>query len=287
MTRNSNKFNTPPEIEETPQQPQAPTPPPANQNNPFGLSFVTPVDTVMLPSRGLFYPVGHPLHQVESVEVRHMTAKEEDILSSTGNAAANLYEKLLNSLLVNKDLNSSHFIEEDKIAIILSARISGFGAEYTSTVTCEYCGSTSDREFDLTKRSIQDPETPAEYDPNTNTFSFELPRSKIQLKLLNLTQDIEDALDKERDQKMKYNLKFNRTISLLQKVIVSANSITDKNMISKMIDALPTVDARAIKDFYATSKPSLSLKQETTCPNCEAVEEREVPFSWALFRTDF
>ena len=46
------------------------------------LSFVNPTDFVDLPSKGLYYPEDHPLHGVESVEIRHMTAKEEDILTN-------------------------------------------------------------------------------------------------------------------------------------------------------------------------------------------------------------
>ena len=52
------------------------------QNDGGGFSFVVPTEFVELPSQGKYYPEGHPLHQEESIEIRQMTAKEEDILTS-------------------------------------------------------------------------------------------------------------------------------------------------------------------------------------------------------------
>jgi hypothetical protein len=46
------------------------------------ISFVIPTEYVDLPSKGRLYPVGHPLHGKTSIEIKQMTAKEEDILTS-------------------------------------------------------------------------------------------------------------------------------------------------------------------------------------------------------------
>lgn len=289
MTRNSDKFKTPPEIQEKEKpKPEAPEPHQshAQANNPFGLSFVTPTDKVFLPTGGRFYPKGHPLHGVESIEVKHMTAKEEDILSSTNPDEGNIYDILLDSLVVRGDLKSSHFLEEDKIAVLLSARITGFGSTYKSATHCFACGKTADREYDLTKKSISEPDVKANYNEESDTFLFELPSTKIQVELSNSSEDIEKALEEEKKQKKKYNLEYNKTISFLQRVIVSANSISERPLINQMIESLPAIDARSIKEFYSNCRPSLSLKQETTCPLCDTTDEREAPFSWALFRTD-
>ena len=47
-----------------------------------GFNFIVPTEVVDLPSKGKYYPEGHPLKGVDSIEIRHMTAKEEDILTS-------------------------------------------------------------------------------------------------------------------------------------------------------------------------------------------------------------
>ena len=51
-------------------------------SQPATLSYVTPTEFVELPSRGRFYPPDHPLHNKEVIEMRYMTAKDEDILAS-------------------------------------------------------------------------------------------------------------------------------------------------------------------------------------------------------------
>ena len=65
-----------------------------------GLSFVVPTEFVDLPSQGRYYPEGHPLHGEDTIEIRQMTAKEEDILTSaTLLKRALLLIKLLRTLL--------------------------------------------------------------------------------------------------------------------------------------------------------------------------------------------
>ena len=58
------------------------TPEPQAQQQGDPLSFAVPTELVDIPSKGKFYPEGHPLHNMETVEMRFMTAKEEDILTS-------------------------------------------------------------------------------------------------------------------------------------------------------------------------------------------------------------
>ena len=78
MSRNNeNRIGTAPE----PPIPAMPTP--ASDPDGQAFSFVTPTEFVELPSRGRFYSEDHPLHNQETVEIRYMTAKDEDILTSS------------------------------------------------------------------------------------------------------------------------------------------------------------------------------------------------------------
>ena len=45
------------------------------------MEFSLPTETIELPSKGKFYPEGHPLAS-GTVEMKYMTAKEEDILTN-------------------------------------------------------------------------------------------------------------------------------------------------------------------------------------------------------------
>ena len=56
-----------------------------NQSSPSSttpLEFVTPTSFVELPSEGQFYSEDHPLNNQKTLEIKEMTAKEEDILTS-------------------------------------------------------------------------------------------------------------------------------------------------------------------------------------------------------------
>ena len=124
----------------------APTTPTA----PASLSYVTPTEFVELPSRGKFYSTDHPLHGKEVIEMRYMTAKDEDILTSPAllkNGVA--IDRLIENLIVDKSISANSLLIGDKNAVTLAARISGYGEQYEVNVTCPACGSNTDHTFHL------------------------------------------------------------------------------------------------------------------------------------------
>ena len=79
-----------------------PTPVATAESSAGGLSFATPTEFVELPSRGRFYAKGHPLHGEETLEIRFMTAKEEDILTSKALLKKGLaIDRMLQNLIIN------------------------------------------------------------------------------------------------------------------------------------------------------------------------------------------
>ena len=295
MTRNSKKLNPEPhdkfegKTEEnedsitsdpTADRPQNP--------GPFGISFVIPTEKVTIPSRGEYYPTNSPLHGVEELEIKHMTAREEDLLSSAGNNDdQNIFEKLIDGILMDKNIKASMLLEEDKMAILLSARTTGYGHEYKAQSFCVECNDSREYTFDLRKNSILDPDiSESKYNPNTDTFSLTLPLTGVEVELLNYGRSHQEQIEADRKRKEKLNIQFNSTVAFLKKVIISANNIEDRSEISKLIDVLPAGDAKIIKSFFENCRPSLSTKQEVHCPTCNDPSLKEVPLSWAFFRTD-
>ena len=104
-------------------------PPQALGNNeaaPF--SFVVPTEFVELPSEGRYYPEGHPLHNQETIEIKHMTAREEDLLTSRALLKKGVaLERLLDSVIINKNIRAADLLVGDRNAILIAARISGYG----------------------------------------------------------------------------------------------------------------------------------------------------------------
>ena len=121
MSRNSNRQGAP-------EGPPTPLPQAQAQQTQNLFSFPTPTEFVELPSKGLFYGEDHPLHRVETVEIRHMTAKEEDILSSETLIKKGLVmDRLLKSVIVDCNINPATLLIGDKNAIIMTVRETGFG----------------------------------------------------------------------------------------------------------------------------------------------------------------
>ena len=92
--------------------------------------FKFPTEEVELPSKGLVYPEDNPLSNGK-IEIKYMTAKEEDILTNQAYIQKGIVlDKLIDSLIVNKDINYKDLILGDKNAVLIAARILGYGKDY-------------------------------------------------------------------------------------------------------------------------------------------------------------
>ena len=108
-----------------------------------------PTENVTLPSKGLFYPKDSPLKK-GVIEIKYMTAKEEDILTNQNYINnATVIDKLLQSLIVTP-INYDDLLIGDKNAILVAARILGYGANY------EFEWKGQQVSIDLTKLIIND-----------------------------------------------------------------------------------------------------------------------------------
>ena len=131
-------------------------PTPSEDAPPMGnpMDFVTPSEFVMLPSRGR-YPEGHPLHGEESIEIKYMTAKEEDILTSPSLLSKGIaLDRLISSVVLDKSINTASLLPCDRNAVLIAARITGFGPDYESGYVCPLCGAEGEATFDLNDHEI-------------------------------------------------------------------------------------------------------------------------------------
>ena len=98
--------------------------------------FKFPTEEVELPSKGLFYPKDHPLSSGK-IEIKYMTAKEEDILSNQSYITKGIVlDKLLDSVIINKDIKHRDLVVGDKNAVLIATRILGYGKEYNFKFFC-------------------------------------------------------------------------------------------------------------------------------------------------------
>ena len=171
MSRNSKRTTV---AQPSPQLAPAPKP---KISNPFGIDLVAATEIVELPSGGRFYEQGSSLHGVSQIEIKHMTAREEDILANPQFVQdGSIFDRLLDSILVDPNINPAQLLPADRTAIMYAARITGYGSDYTIQTQCEACGKIADFTYDISIQEVRS-ELPAGVTMNeaTSMFEFELP----------------------------------------------------------------------------------------------------------------
>jgi len=218
-----------------------------------------PTEEISLPSKGLLYPKESPLSKGK-IEMKYMTAREEDILTNT-NFIKNgtVIDKLLQSLIVTP-INYDDLLIGDKNAILISARILGYGQEYSFKYTNEQgqeIEATVDlstlKEKELDKSLIKN---------NTNDFSFSLPKSGNVVTFKLLTHGDEKKIEAEIKglQKINPNGSYDVT-TRLKYMITSVNGDREQKAIRDFVDNyMLAPDARALREYYAKVQPDIDLK---------------------------
>ena len=149
-----------------------------------------PTEIISLPSKGLVYPEGNPLRS-GTVEMKYMTAREEDILTSQNLIRQGLVlNKLMQSMIVSP-INFNDLVIGDKNAIMVAARVLGYGKDYIVNVTCPSCNHKNRIEIDLTTLpNVEISKTAISISPGV--FEFKLPQSKrvINFKILSTGDDM-------------------------------------------------------------------------------------------------
>ena len=250
------------------------------------LGFVSPTEFVELPSRGEFYPEDHPLHKQETVEIKFMTAKDEDILSSQALLKKGLaIDRLLESLMV-LDVDARTLLLGDRNAMLIAARISGYGSEYNFLSSCKSCFARNEVNYNL---SLSD--TTGEcfnekflrkneivYDEAMGTLDLTLPVSGVRIGLSPVDGYGEKQLTSENQ-----GNENSIITSVLSSFIVKVNDETDFDSVMNFIEAMPAKDSKFIRNLYPKLVPNVKMSHSYLCSECGTLNEQEVPLTAAFF----
>ena len=250
------------------------------------MSFVVATEIVDLPSKGQFYPQGSPLHGVESLEIRHMTAKDEDILVNKSYITKGVVlDRLLQSVLVDKTVSVDDLLVGDKNALLVAARMTGYGPEYNTKVLCPACGSISENAFDLDEVSSTQANTDLYKASQTanGTFLLTLPNSGVEIQIRPFTGRDEKNIINSNKMRKKNKLPELGLTDQMKKYIVSVNGSENKKDISDFVDVMPALDSRYLRGAYKEVIPNVDLAQHFECPECGHEQEMEVPFNTDFF----
>jgi len=250
----------------------------------FGWSI--PVEQVPLPSGGLIYPPESPLHGRDVVQIKAMTAQEEDILLSRALIKeGTVLTHLIKSCLVDKSIDPADMLSGDRNAVLVSIRITGYGSEYRASVTCPACNRADLHSFDLAgieiKRLGADPVS-----PGTNEFSFHLPVTKkhVTFKLVTVGDEEEAARVREKMLKLFPDAKVEGIVTKqLENQIVSIDGRHDRAAISAFIKAMPAADSRALRAYMSGIEPGLNMQVDMNCRSCGSESKVALPMGAAFF----
>ena len=230
-----------------------------------------PTEQVELPSKGLVYPKDNPLSS-GTVEMRYMTAKEEDILTNQNYIKdGTVIDRLLKALIVTK-INYDDLVVGDKNAIMISARVLGYGKDYTFKYNNEEI--TVDLS-ELKQRFINEDEL---LEKNINQFTFTLPHSEIPITFKLLSNKDDKAIKAEVAGLKKIDKKSSPELSTrLKYTILSINGDDDRKSIREFVDGYMLArDSRAFREHLKAFQPDIDLKfnfvgtdgieRETTLP---------------------
>jgi hypothetical protein len=215
--------------------------------------FKLPTEIVKLPSKGLLYPEGSELASGK-IEMKYMTAKEEDILTNQSYIKnGTVLDKLMKSLIVSK-INFDDLLIGDKNAIMVAARILGYGNEYSFN----YLGES----YTVDLSQIENKPLQEElFASRVNEFTFTLPKSKntVTFKLLNHKD--EQDISRELDGLKKINKdSFPELTTRLKYVITSVEGNREKKDIRNFVDNyLLAQDSRALREYVREIQPDVDL----------------------------
>ena len=241
-------------------------------------AFKFPTETIELPSKGLIYPEDNPLSSGK-VEMKYMTAKEEDILSNQSYIQnGTVLDKLLKALIVSK-VNYSDLIVGDKNAIMIAARILGYGKDYKF----EYKGEEVEVDLSTLENKEFDESSISQ---GVNEFNFTLPTSGTEITYKLLCHKDEMAIEAELKGLKKINKNADPSISTrMKQMILSVNGDSERKTVREFVDTyFLASDARAYRKHVAAHQPDVDLLTQREIS--DGVEDGVIPITVNFFWPD-
>lgn len=237
--------------------------------------FKFPTEEIELPSKGLIYPSDNPLSSGK-VEIKYMTAKEEDILSNQSYIQkGNVLDKLLESVIVSK-IDIKDLIVGDKNAILIATRILGYGKDYKVDIKGE------EQVIDLSTLENK-PLDESLITPGKNEFHYTLPSTETKITFKILTGNDESKIERELTGLKKINKDASPELSTrLKYMITSVEGETGTKEIREFVDNhLLARDSRALREYIKDNQPDVDLNYVL-----DGGEEVTVPIGLSFFWPD-
>jgi len=239
------------------------------------LKFST--ETIELPSKGLIYPMDNPLSS-GTVEMKYMTAKEEDILTNQSYIKnGTVLDKLLQSLVIDKNINIDDLIIGDKNALLIASRVLGYGSKYPVRI------NGKDVSVDLSTLENKDIDF-SSIEQGKNEFSYTLESTSNVITYKLLTGKDEKIIEKEIAGIKKIQSDASPELTTrLKQMILSINGDTDRKVVRDFVDNYFLArDSRAFREHIKNTQPDVNLNV-----TLDSGEEVAIPIGLSFFWPDY
>lgn len=246
-------------------------------------TFDFPTEYIDLPSRGYFYPASSPL-ATGRIQLKYMTAKEEDILTSQNLIKKGVVlDEMLKALIVSPGIKLDDILTLDKNAIFVAARVLAYGDKYSVKVECPKCQAENSVEINLSLLESKEFDF-GKHAKNENSFNFELPLSKKTVTYKFLTHKDENDIDAELKGLSKIS-KGNppEMTTRLRYMISAVNGDFDKGTVKKFVDNMPARDSMALRKYIRENTPELDMSFNFKCSECGHEERMALPLGVDFF----
>ena len=231
-----------------------------------------PTEIVTLPSKGLLYPKDNPLSS-GTVEMKYMTAKEEDILTTQSYIKdGTVLDRLFKSLIVGNGegiaIKYSDLVVGYKNAVMIAARVLGYGKDYEVEILDQSTGNKQKDTIDLTQFENKPYDGSNQIEFYKNEFEYTLPHSNRIITFMSTTEKVEQnikyqlSVAEKRNRKKRDNTTTSRT-TRLKNTILSVDGDYDKKTISNFVDnELFAMDSKSLRAYMNEVVPDIDLTYE-------------------------
>ena len=256
-----------------------------------------PTEIIDIPSKGIPYPEDNPLSSGK-VEMKYMTAKEEDILTTQSYIQQGVVlDKLFKSLIVGngkgEEIKYNDLLVGDKNAIMIAARVLGYGKDYKINIPDPFNNNQlQDEVIDLSKLDDKPLHSEITKFPNNSSFEFELPIAKKRLEFKLMThgteRKVEYALKDIKKQQKRVKDETDRTMSTrLKHIITAIDGERDTKTIADFVDNhMLALDSRAFRKYIVDISPDIDLNFTFISNETGDEQEVEIPIEVSFFWPD-
>ena len=256
-----------------------------------------PTEIIDLPSKGIPYPEEHPLSSGK-IEMKYMTAKEEDILTTQSYITqGTVLDKLFKALIISngegKQVKYNDILVGDKNAVMIAARVLSYGKDYAISIPDPFnAGEPQEETIDLTKIDHLPLHEEITKFPNHSEFEFELPVSKKIVTFKLMTHGTEKKIDyalkdlKKKQKRIKDDV--DRTMSTrLKHIITAVDGEKDRKIIDDFVDNhMLALDSRGFRNYLKSVQPDVDLTYQFISNETGDEREVEIPIEVSFFWPD-